>query len=194
MEPRIAPLALDAVNTADVRGRKVRIRPMRPDEAAVVYSWVTDPEVQPFWGGSDHHKDLDDFITHWEAHYLDGSQLNRGRCFTIEADGRPIGMINYNRVDTASRSTDIDILVGESGYRDRGYGTDALHAFLGFLFDTVHLHRVWLGTYDYNARARRVYEKLGLVQEGVMRQADWVDGRWVDSVIYGILEHEFRRA
>jgi RimJ/RimL family protein N-acetyltransferase len=26
-----------------------------------------------------------------------------------------------------------------------------------------------------------------------MRQADWVDGRWVDSVIYGILEHELRR-
>jgi ribosomal-protein-alanine N-acetyltransferase len=193
MEPQTPLLALDAVNTADIRGRTVRIRPMRPDEAATVHIWVNDPEVRPFWGGSDHRKDLDAFVAHWEPHYLDGSQLNRGRCFTIEADGRPIGMINYNRVDTASRSTEIDILVGERGYRDRGYGTDALIAFLGFLFDTVGLHRVWLGTYDYNARARRVYEKVGFVQEGVMRKADWVDGRWVDSVIYGILEHELRR-
>ena len=159
----------------------------------MLYDWISDPDVEPFWGGSDRHRGLEDFLTHWEPHFLDGSQPNRGRCFTIEADGRPIGMINYNRVDTTSRSTDIDIIVGEPGYRDRGYGTDALRTFLSFLFDTVGLHRVWLGTYDNNARARRVYEKLGFVQEGVMRQADWVDGRWVDSVIYGIIDYEFHR-
>ncbi len=102
-------------------------------------------------------------------------------------------MIVYNRVDNSSRSSEIDIVIGEPGYRDRGYGTDALRAFLAFLFETVGLHRVWLATYDYNARARRAYEKLGFVQEGVMRQSDWVDGRWVDSVIYGILKHELRR-
>ncbi len=102
-------------------------------------------------------------------------------------------MINYNRVDTSSRSTEIDVVIGHPAYRDRGYGTDAILAFLAFLFDTVGLHRVWLATYDYNLRAQRVYEKLGFVREGLMRQSDWVDGRWVDSVIYGILEHEFRR-
>ncbi len=186
-------LHLDAVEKADIRGEKTRIRPMRSDEAPMVYAWTSDPDVHPFWGGSDHYKDLDDFLRHWEPHYLDGSQPERGRCFTIEADSRPIGMINYNRVDTSSRSTEIDIVIGAPGYRDHGYGTDAVRAFLAFLFDAVGLHRVWLATYDYNARARRVYEKMGFVQEGVMRQTDLVDGRWVDSVIYGILEHEFRR-
>ena len=170
---------------------------MRADELPAVYSWIKDPDVQPFWDGSDHHRSLDEYIAHWEPHYFDGSQPHLGRCFTIETDGRPIGMIVYNRLDTldtSSRSTEIDILIGDAAYRERGYGTDALRAFLGFLFDTVGLHRVWLATYDYNARARRVYEKVGFVQEGVMRQSDWVDGRWVDSVIYGILEHEFRPA
>ena len=186
-------LHLAAVESADIRGRKTRSRPMRPDEAPMVYGWTTDRDVHPFWGGSDHYKDMDDFLRHWEPHYLDGSQPERGRCFTIEAEGRPIGMINYNRVDTSSRSTEIDIVIGAPGCRDRGYGTDALRAFLAFLFDDVGLHRVWLATYDYNERARHVYEKIGFVQEGVMRQSDWVDGRWVDSVIYGILEDEFRR-
>ena len=172
---------------------------MRPDEAPLFYEWATDPEVQPFWGGRDHYGDLDGFLSDWRPHYFDGSQPNRGRCFTIEslpaegrADGRPIGMVAYNRVDTVDRCTDIDIVIGDSSYRDQGYGTDAIRAFLGFLFDTVGLHRVWLGTYDHNARARRAYEKAGFVREGVMRQSDWVDGRWVDSVIYGILEDEFR--
>ncbi len=196
-------LHLNAVESADIRGEKTCIRPMRPDEAPTVYAWTADPDVHPFWGGSDHYKDLDDFLRHWEPHYLDGSQPERGRCFTIEAAPRgaasrqepagPIGMINYNRVDTSSRSTEIDIVIGAPGFRDRGYGTDALRAFLAFLFDNVGLHRVWLATYDYNARARRVYQKIGFVREGVMRQSELIDGRWVDSVVYGILEHEFRR-
>ena len=188
-----ATLNLDACNSANVSGRKTRIRPMRPDEAAIVYGWTQDPDVRPFWGGSEHYSDLADYLRHWEPHYLDGSQLERGRCFIVEADDVPIGMVNYNCVDVTSRSTEIDILMGHPEYRDRGYGTDALQAFLSFLFDVVGLHRVWLSTYDYNARARRVYEKLGFIQEGVMRQSDWVDEQWVDSVVYGILEPEFRR-
>ena len=186
-------LRLDAVESADICGRKTRIRPMAANELARVYGWINDPDVQPFWGGSDHHGSLDEYVSHWEPHYFNGSQPDRGRCFTIETDDRPIGMIVYNRVDTSSRSTEIDIVIGEPGYRDRGYGTDALRAFISFLFETVGLHRVWLATYDYNARARRAYEKLGFVKEGVMRQSDCVDGRWLDSVIYGILEDEFRR-
>jgi ribosomal-protein-alanine N-acetyltransferase len=185
-------LRLDAVESADIRGQKTRLRPMLQDEAPLFYEWATDPEVQPFWGGRDHYKDLDGFLRDWQPHYFDGSQPDRGRCFAIEADGRPIGMIAYNRVDTVDRCTEIDIVIGDSAYRDRGYGTDAIRAFLGFLFDVVGLHRVWLGTYDHNARAQRAYEKCGFVREGVMRKSDWLDGRWVDSVIYGILEHEFR--
>lgn len=186
-------LRLDAVECADIRGHKTCLRPMRPDEAPLFYEWATDPEVQPFWGGRDRYTDLDAFLQDWRPHYFDGSQPQSGRCFTIEADTRPIGMIAYNRVDISSRSTDIDIVIGDPAYRDRGYGTDAIRAFLAFLFDTVGLHRVWLGTYGYNVRAQRAYEKVGFVREGVMRQSDWVDGRWVDGVIYGILEHEFRR-
>jgi RimJ/RimL family protein N-acetyltransferase len=186
---------LQAVESADIHGQKTRLRPMRPDEAPLFYRWATDPEVQPFWGGRDHYKSLDDFLGHghWEPHYFDGSQPHRGRSFTIEAGSRPVGMIAYNRVDSANRSTEIDIVIGDAAYRDRGYGTDAVRAFLGFLFDTVGLHRVYLTTYDYNLRAQRAYEKVGFLREGVMRQSDWVDGRWVDAVLYGILEHDFRR-
>ena len=186
-------LRLDAVECADIRGHKTRLRPMRPDEAPLFYAWATDPEVQPFWGERDHYDSFDGFLRHWQPHYFDGSQPHLGRCFTIQAVGRPIGMIAYNRVDTVNRSTEIDIVIGDPAHRDRGYGTDAIRAFLAFLFDTVGLHRVWLGTSDFNVRAQRAYEKCGFRREGVTRQSSWVDGRWVDDVIYGILEHEFRR-
>jgi RimJ/RimL family protein N-acetyltransferase len=133
-----------------------------------------------------------------EAHYFDGSDVVKGRCFSIEAlegphVGTVIGMINTNDIEVAHRSTEIDVVIGHSQYRERGYGTDAIREFLRFLFDTVGLHRVWLSTYEYNARARHVYEKLGFQQEGIMRETDFVDARWINAVVYGILEEEFRR-
>ena len=141
-------LRLDAIEFADIRGLKTSLRPMRPDEAALFHAWATDPEVEPFWGGRGHYKGFEDFLHHWLPHYFDGSQPHLGRCFTIEVDSRPIGMITYNRVDVANRSTEIDVVIGGAAYRDRGYGTDAIRAFVGFLFDDVGLHRIWLGTYD----------------------------------------------
>ena len=189
-----ATVRTDAIETADVRGARTRLRPMRPDEAPTFHGWLSDPDVAPWWGGSGYYRTPQQFLADWEPHYFDGSQPERGRCFAIEADGgRLIGMVATNEIDTHNRSTEIDIVIGEPDYRGRGYGTDAIRALLGFLFDTVGLHRVWLATYQNNARARRAYEKVGFREEGLARQSDWVDGRWLDTVLYGILAHEFAR-
>ncbi len=185
-------VSLDAVNAADIRGAKVRLRPMQPDELRLVYDWEADPEVALYYGTRGRYSNFGEYAAAVDPHYLNGSRPEMGRCFIIEADSRPIGMVNYNQIDVHHRSTEIDIVIGHSAYRDGGYGSDALRAFLRFLFDDIGLHRVWLATLPFNDRARRVYEKLGFVQEGVFRESDMVDGRWVDSLIYGILEDEFR--
>ncbi len=49
---------LQAGESADIRGQKTRLRPMRPDGAPLFYGWATDPEVQPFWGGHDRCQSL----------------------------------------------------------------------------------------------------------------------------------------
>ncbi len=82
-------LRLDAVESAAICGRKTCIRPMAADELPRVYGWINDPDVQPFWDGSDHHRSLDEYVAHWEPHYFNGSQPDRGRCFTIETDAGP---------------------------------------------------------------------------------------------------------
>lgn len=173
---------------------------MRPDEAALIHPWNNDPDVYTFWGTYDHrHMSVEEFLADIKDdwHYVDGSAVEKGRCFSIEPlegpdAGTVVGMINHNPIEVRHRNTSIDIVIGHGGYREKGYGTDAVREFLRFLFDVVGLHRVSLSTYEYNARARRVYEKLGMMQEGSAREADFVDGRWVNDISYGILEGEFR--
>lgn len=55
----------------------------------------------------------------------------------------------------------------------------------------LHLHRIQLEVYGHNHWARRVYEKVGFVVEGVRREARLRDGEWVDEVLMAILDHEW---
>ena len=43
----------------------------------------------------------------------------------------------------------------------------------------------------FNPRAHRVYEKVGFVTEGVLREALWWDGEWVDSTVMAIIASEW---
>ena len=51
-----------------------------------------------------------------------------------------------------------------------------------------------LGVVDFNARARRVYEKCGFVEEGRLRDEHYRLGRWCDVIRMSILDHEWRGA
>jgi RimJ/RimL family protein N-acetyltransferase len=61
-----------------------------------------------------------------------------------------------------------------------------------YAFEELNLHRLSLGVFAYNPRARRAYEKAGFVVEGRERGAILRDGQRADVIIMGILREEWR--
>jgi RimJ/RimL family protein N-acetyltransferase len=74
----------------------------------------------------------------------------------------------------------------------RGFGTEATRLVLGHAFDTVGINRAELEVYEFNPRARHVYEKVGFVYEGTKRQALRWDGQWIDAALMAMLADEWR--
>jgi RimJ/RimL family protein N-acetyltransferase len=62
---------------------------------------------------------------------------------------------------------------------------------LDFAFNTLRLHRVSVRVLAYNERAIRSYQKCGFTIEGRERETVFVDGKWRDDVIMGLLDREF---
>jgi len=54
---------------------------------------------------------------------------------------------------------------------DRGAGGAFLERVVDWTFDRVGAHRFWLDCFSHNARAQRIYEKLGFTRDGVLREA-----------------------
>ena len=74
----------------------------------------------------------------------------------------------------------------------QGYGTEAARAVIQFGFAGLRLHRIWSWCIAENHRSVRVLEKLGLRQEGLLRENEYFKGRWWDTRLYAILNHEWR--
>ncbi len=106
-------------------------------------------------------------------------------------DDMPIGSVSLFHVDAVNGSAGIGISIGEKSLWGLGLGTDAMFALLDFGFGQLRLERMWLDVYDFNARARRSYEKCGFVLEGTQRHAIFKRGRFYDVQMMSILKDEW---
>lgn len=67
---------------------------------------------------------------------------------------------------------------------NRGYATEAVRVALGFVF-AGNAWRVTASCLAENLGSRRVLEKCGFNQEGLLKQHTWHDGQWKDCAVYG---------
>jgi GNAT superfamily N-acetyltransferase len=73
-----------------------------------------------------------------------------------------------------------------------GMGAAFVRAVIDHAFARPHVHRLELDTSAENPRARHVYEKLGFVHEGRVRDVyRLADGRFVSSDLFSILRPEW---
>jgi aminoglycoside 6'-N-acetyltransferase len=153
----------------EIKGEIVTLRPMRDDDAGVLTELVRTPEVAKWWGTQD-----DDFP-------FDEPEATR---FTIIADGRVAGLIQYGTEDEPDyRHAWIDIYL-DARLHGRGLGTDAVRTLAEHLHEQLGYHRVTIDPAVANVAAVRAYEKAGFRTVGVM-EASWrdPDGVWQDSVL-----------
>lgn len=108
------------------------------------------------------------------------------------ADGAYLGEVVLNQLDRDNRSMNFRIALNSPATVGQGYGTEATRAAVQYGFEVIGLHRISLGVYAFNPRARRVYEKCGFVHEGTQRDALYWQGEWVDQHIMSILESDPR--
>jgi RimJ/RimL family protein N-acetyltransferase len=72
-----------------------------------------------------------------------------------------------------------------------GYATEVGHAMLAFAFRTLRVHRVFSETTSENAAAIAIAERLGMKRENGPHAQQCIKGRWVDTLVLGILASEW---
>nr|WP_255663033.1 GNAT family protein [Myxococcus sp. RHSTA-1-4] len=102
-----------------------------------------------------------------------------------------LGVTGLHRLDFRSHQAEFGLFIGDSTHWGKGLGTETTRLMLDYGFGTLNLNKVWLQVYGHHTSAQRVYEKAGFRREGVQREQYFVEGRYVDGILMGILRAEW---
>lgn len=111
--------------------------------------------------------------------------------FTIEnLDGDSIGGINLNSINERNGTFSIGIVIDKE-YRGKGYGTSAMKILLKYAFLERRLNKFNDYVLEGNVGSAQMMRKLGCIQEGVRRQVVYVNGKYLDFILFGLTKDEF---
>lgn len=100
-----------------------------------------------------------------------------------------VGLLDY-RLNGRNRSVELGYWL-DAAMQGKGIVTQVCRTMVWHAFEVHQMHKVVISCAIDNPRSRAVAERLGLVQEGILRQVGRLRDRYVDVVFYGLLADEW---
>ncbi len=178
-----------------ILGDQIRFRAIEKEDLPKFVKWLNDPEVRQGLSM------IAPLSMAEEENWFEGlskrSPFERPLAIEIQPDPQVdewifVGNCGLIEIDWQNRSAEIGIFIGEKGYWNHGFGTRAMRLMLRYGFEDLNLHRIWLRVFESNQRAHRSYKKAGFTEEGNFRQAQYLDGKYVDVMIMSVLKTEWQ--
>lgn len=102
-----------------------------------------------------------------------------------------VGHAGLYEIDYRIRAAEFAIMLGDQATWGKGLGTACTRFAVEYGFRQLNLNRVHLSVLASNDRAVRLYERIGFQREGLLRQAQYKDGEYLDVIVMGLLRSEY---
>ncbi|HLQ71969.1 MAG TPA: GNAT family protein [Bacillota bacterium] len=122
--------------------------------------------------------------------WLEQFSSNDGFQAGILYKGKLTGIVGFHGIDWKDRKTEIGYWLAES-YQGRGIMTVAVKALIDIAFKEYQLNRVEIQCSVHNEKSKGIPERIGLKQEGIIRDSEYLYDHYHDCVIYSVLAKEW---
>ena len=175
-----------------IYAERIRLRAIEREDIPRCMTWLNDPEVT---AGLTMHLPMSiSDETRWFESLSNRSVEERPLAIEVKtSDGRwkHIGNMGLEGIEWLNRCAGFGIFIGEKSFWNQGYGTEATRLMLKHGFETLNLNRIFLYVYETNPRAIRAYEKVGFVKEGLLRDAIYRNGCYINVLLMSMLRSEW---
>lgn len=101
-----------------------------------------------------------------------------------------IGVIGFHQLDFQNKIGSLGYFL-EKQYEGKGIMTQSATALISYAFFELKLNRIELRIATENAASNKLAKRLGFIKEGILRQVEWLETKYVDHVVYGLLKEEW---
>ena len=148
-----------------ITGTKIRLRAKRLSDARDDYNWAKDPELANLDAAPVLDVPFPVYLLDYVSEIHD--PFANSRRFAVETlDGKHIGNCSYYNINKVRGEAELGIMIGNRGFWDKSYGTDAVAALVNYIFQETNLKRIYLKTLESNTRAQKCFEKCGFSPSG----------------------------
>ena len=103
-----------------------------------------------------------------------------------------IGCIGLHGLSKPNRRASLGYWL-DKDYLGKGIMTRSVKALIDFSFIALDLNRIAIEASPENISSCAIAEKLNFVKEGIVRQFEFVNGRFLDYQIYSLLKSEWKK-
>jgi RimJ/RimL family protein N-acetyltransferase len=175
-----------ALAMPDLKTERLHIRCLRIEDAPALLEILSDPETVRYWG-----RPAMSQLEEAEAYTQENLDwMTQGHClyWGLEeaGSGKMIGTCALLRMDLSNRRAEVGYLLHRSFWR-RGIMTEALQRVIQYAFEELKLHRLEADTDPDNLSSIQLLERFGFQREGLFKDRWYVDGKWSDSLMLGLI-------
>jgi RimJ/RimL family protein N-acetyltransferase len=175
-----------------LRTERLLLREFVPEDWRTVYAYQNDPRFLEFseW---EHRteQDVKAFVQRFMDQQNDTPRVKFQLAIVLPETNRLIGNIGIRKPGVKAYNAELGYELDARQWNN-GYATEAATEMLKFAFEQLRLHRVTARVISTNENSVRLLEKLGMRQEGHLREQEFFKGRYRDVLLYGILQDEWR--
>ncbi len=117
---------------------------------------------------------------------------NEGFQCGIWNEGKMTGVVGFHRIDWMNKSVEIGYWIAQE-YKGKGLITRSCRAIIDYAFREFKLKRVQIRCATGNTRSCAIPERLGFRKEGITLQGEYLYGKFVDLVVYGMLDGDWKK-
>jgi ribosomal-protein-serine acetyltransferase len=170
---------------------EVQIRPLKEKDAGVFFRLVeaNREHLRQWLPWVDEHTTLGHSRSFLGASEMQLT-LRNGGLWGIFLEKELQGTVSLHWIQWEHRSASLGYWLA-SGSQGKGYARQACGLLLRHAFLDLELHRVEASAAVENGRSLRLLRNLGFQEEGRRRDAEFLHGKYLDHLAFGILADDF---
>jgi RimJ/RimL family protein N-acetyltransferase len=170
-------------------GEKIYLRGLTREDCNEQYlSFVNDVEHLSYLGGIGYTPISVSQLTSYVESNSNSSNLLLG-IFENNTHVH-VGNVHLSQIQTYHQNCILGILINKD-YSAKGYGKEATKLLIRHAFGVMNMHRIQISVVEQNINAIKLYESLGAVKEGILREFFYYNGKYWNLIVYSILQEEF---
>ncbi|TPG10327.1 N-acetyltransferase [Rhodanobacter glycinis] len=170
---------------------RLRLDALHPADAAALFGYRADPDVSRFQGWRPTSvAEAAGFIERQAGATLDTPDNWFQRAIRLHEDESLIGDLGIHLPGGVGGSIEFGISIAPA-HQGNGYASEAVRAVFDLVFGRLGRHRTHASVDPRNLASMAMLRGLGMRQEAHHRESLWLQGEWVDDVIFAMLGREW---